>query len=149
MNKIFSPTTGKAISIKDVHDPVFSNEILGKGLAIEPEIGEIVAPAEGKISMVADTKHCVGMVLNDGVELLIHVGLDTTKLNGKYFKPLVKSGQHVKKGDPLLKFNLKKLSLKGYDTVIPVIINNPDKAGNLKMSYGNVSTNDTIIETER
>lgn len=135
---------GRAISLAQVNDPVFSKEILGKGIAIEPDIGEIYAPADGIITLIADAKHCIGMK-TEGLELLIHVGMDTVSLRGKFFNPLVSTGQKVQKGETLLKFNIRKLKSQGFDTIIPLVITNHNQYADLTFSYGSVTKQDTII----
>lgn len=101
-----APAAGKAVSIKEVNDPTFSEEILGKGVAVIPSEGKIYAPADGEIGMVFDTLHAVSMTTDYGAEVLIHVGLDTVKMNGEGFEGHVKAGDKVKKGDLLLTVDL-------------------------------------------
>lgn len=124
-----SPAKGKAVPLSEVNDPTFAEEMLGKGVAVIPAEGRICAPADGKIDMVFDTLHAVSMVTDYGAEVLIHVGLDTVKMNGEGFKGHVKSGDHVKKGDLLLELDLEKVKAAGYDTITPMIVcNTPDYA---------------------
>ena len=122
-----SPAKGKTVPLSEVNDPTFAEEMLGKGVAVIPAEGRICAPADGKIDMVFDTLHAVSMVTDYGAEVLIHVGLDTVKMNGEGFKGHVKSGDHVKKGDLLLELDLEKVKAAGYDTITPMIVcNTPD-----------------------
>lgn len=121
---IYAPAAGKVCSLSKIEDPVFSSEALGLGCAIEPEKGEVSAPFDGVITQIAQTKHAVSLRSDSGVELLIHVGMDTVELNGKCFTPLVHTGEPVKKGQLLLKFDKKAISEEGYDVTIPVVITN-------------------------
>ena len=137
MTSIVAPVSGVCIPVQQVKDPAFAGEMLGKGVAIEP--------ADCEVSAVADTKHALGLTLLNGAELLIHVGIDTMRLSGKYFKPQVKKGQKIKKGDLMLKFDLEKIKKQGYDTVVPIVITNYDEFGTLQCSTGKVATGDMII----
>lgn len=123
---IFAPMTGKIINLSEVDDGVFSEGMLGDGVAIEPNDGKVFAPFDGEVQMVYDTKHALGLISNDGIELLIHVGIDTVQLNGKYYDVKVQSGQKIKKGDLLVNVDLTGISEAGYRTVTPVIVTNSD-----------------------
>lgn len=124
---IGSPVKGKAISLGQVKDPTFSEGMLGKGVAVIPTEGKIYAPADGEISLVFDTLHAVSMVTTGGVEILIHVGLDTVMLKGKGYTAHVATGDSVKKGDLLLTVDLEVLKEAGYDTVTPMVVCNTDE----------------------
>ena len=145
MTTILAPVSGICIPVQQVNDPAFAGEMLGKGVAIEPTEGRLYAPADCEVSAVADTKHALGLTLPNGAELLIHVGIDTMRLNGKYFKPQVQKGQKVKQGDLLLKFDLKKIEKQGYDTIVPIVVTNHDEFGTLRCGTGEVATGDVII----
>lgn len=123
-NEILSPLSGKVVALKDVPDPTFAEGILGLGAAVEPTIGKVVAPDDGEISMIFDTKHAIGITLKNGVELLIHVGINTVKLNGEGFTVHVKNGDAIKRGDTLITFDKNFIEEKGYKTITPVIIAN-------------------------
>lgn len=123
---ISSPMKGKCVGIKEVSDPTFGEEILGKGVAIIPADGKVYAPADGVITTIFPTGHAVGMTTDDGVELLIHVGLDTVALKGEGFQIIGKDDQKVKKGDLLIEADLEKLKAAGYDVITPVIVCNTD-----------------------
>ncbi|MBN3345503.1 PTS beta-glucoside transporter subunit EIIBCA [Clostridium botulinum] len=125
--EIASPLSGELIPLSQVNDDVFSGELLGKGMAILPNNGNVVSPIEGIVSTVLESKHAVALQGDNGVEILIHIGLDTVNLEGKYFKSFVKSGDRVKIGDKLIEFNINEIKKLGYDTVTPVIICNSDK----------------------
>lgn len=121
---IDSPLKGRIIPLSEVKDEVFSEEIVGKGAAVIPEKGEIHAPSEGEILSVFDTGHALGMRTKDGVELLIHIGLNTVELKGKHFQTHVKQGDHVKKGDLLISFDMEAIQKAGYDITTPVLVSN-------------------------
>jgi len=123
---LVSPVKGKAIALSQVADEVFSTGVLGQGFAVIPAEGRIVAPADCKIELIHDTNHAIGLLTDDGVELLIHVGINTVELNGKYFERIAKDGAHVSKGTPLLKFDLDKIKAAGYDTTVTIIVTNTD-----------------------
>ncbi len=146
--KLLSPVTGTAVPMKEVNDPTFSQEILGKGVAIIPEEGKITAPVDGEISMVFDTKHAISMTTeHEKAEIIIHVGLDTVKLGGKYYTAYVKAGDHVKAGDLLLEFDLEKIKEEGYDVITPVLVCNTPEFPDMKCNSGmHVTNQDTIIE---
>ena len=119
-----APVDGELIPLSEVNDPTFSNEILGKGAAIIPNNGKYVSPIKGTVKIIFDTKHAIGLESEDGAEVLIHVGLETVNLNGKYFETLVKEGDKVEIGTPILNVDLDRVKKAGYDTVTPVIITN-------------------------
>lgn len=121
---IASPLKGKVISVKDIPDTTFSEEKMGKGIAILPEEGYVFAPFDGKVAALVDSKHAIGLVSKEGVELLIHVGMDTVSLNGKYFETFVNVGQEVSKGDVLIKFDKKTIEEEKYSLLTPVIVTN-------------------------
>lgn len=132
--KIGAPISGKLVSIKEVSDPTFGEEILGKGAAVIPDDGKVYAPADGTVSTVFPTGHAVAMATDDGVEILIHVGLDTVKLDGKHFTIHAQEDQKVKKGDLLLEVDLGQVKAEGYDTITPVVICNSDDFAEITMA---------------
>ena len=123
---LVSPIKGKCVALSQVNDPTFSECMLGKGAAVIPEEGNVYAPADGEISLVFDTKHAVSMVTPEGVEVLIHVGLDTVALKGEGFEAHVNAGDKVKQGDLLLSVDLEKIKAAGYDTITPMVVCNTD-----------------------
>ena len=144
-----APAAGKAVSIKEVSDPTFSEEILGKGVAVIPSEGKIYAPADGEIGMVFDTLHAVSMTTDYGAEVLIHVGLDTVKMNGEGFEGYVKAGDKVKKGDLLLTVDLEKVKAAGYDIITPMLIcNTADYAAVEAMAGKDVQAGDDVLSVE-
>ncbi len=122
---VYSPLKGKIKSLKEVNDSTFSEEILGKGLAILPEEGKLYAPFDGEVTSLFDTKHAIGLSCAGGVELLIHTGLETVGLGGRYFEAKAAVGDKVKKGDLLIEFDLEEIR-KEYDTITPVVITNAE-----------------------
>ncbi|MGL4372679.1 MAG: glucose PTS transporter subunit IIA, partial [Turicibacter sp.] len=124
---ISSPMEGVIIPLTDVSDNTFSSEALGKGIAIVPTKGQVVAPFDGTIEAFFNTHHAIGLKSNSGIEVLIHVGLETVNLKGKYFTPKAKMGDRVKKGDLLLEFDFDKLIEEGYETVTPIVITNTNQ----------------------
>ena len=125
--EIASPVEGKAVSLKETADEVFASEALGKGIAIVPAKGEIVAPADGTLSVLYPTLHALGFVLDNGVELLVHIGINTVELNGACFEKHVEQGVRVKKGDRLVSFDIDKIREKGYDPTVMVLVSNTDQ----------------------
>ena len=123
---VLSPIEGKAVSLKQVNDITFSEEIMGKGAAIIPTVGRAVAPVDGIVSALFETKHAIGLTADNGAEILIHIGLDTVKLGGKHFKAHVKSGDKVKAGDLLVEFDIKAIQEEGYEIITPVLVTNVD-----------------------
>lgn len=123
---IDSPLTGQAISLSDVKDEVFSGGLMGSGCAVIPSEGKVTAPFDGTVTGLFDTHHAVGIESTDGIELLVHVGMDTVKLKGRHFKCHVQNGQQIKKGDLLLEFDIQQIAADGYDVTTPVIITNSD-----------------------
>ena len=124
--KICAPLDGKAIALEDVPDETFAAGILGQGAAIEPSGGKVVAPCDAVVSSIFDTHHAIGLTLDNGVELLIHIGINTVELNGDGYKAYVAEGDRVKKGQKLITFDKEFIESKGYNTVTPVIVTNSD-----------------------
>ncbi|MGN0484128.1 MAG: PTS glucose transporter subunit IIA [Lachnospiraceae bacterium] len=145
-----SPVRGKAVSLSQVNDPTFSEGMLGKGMAVMPEEGNIYAPADGEISLVFDTLHAVNMVTSEGIEVLIHIGLDTVTRKGAGFQAHVATGDHVKKGDLLLTVDLDALRADGFDTIIPVVVcNTDDYAEVLEAASGEVAAGEDLIRVKK
>lgn len=144
---LYAPVKGKCIPIDQVTDKVFSSKMMGDGIAFEPESNQIFAPCDATISMIASTKHAIGLVNAEGVEILIHVGLDTVNYMGKGFKLNVKKQQKVKKGDLLLTFDKEFFEHENVCLTTPLIITN-HKDYNLEFSHINqqVQVNDSVIK---
>ena len=121
---IMSPLEGQFIELSEVNDATFSSGVMGSGIAVIPTKGQVVAPFDGQIDVFFNTHHAIGLRSVDGVELLIHVGLDTVNLEGKYFTPLKKQGDSVKAGDILLEFDIEGIQQAGYEVVTPIIVTN-------------------------
>ncbi len=117
-----APFTGQAIALEDVPDPVFSQKIIGDGLAIIPEDGNLVSPVDGEVVSVAETLYAYGLRTDEGVELMIHVGLETVALKGECFQCCVKAGDRVKQGQTLAKVDLAGLKEREVNTVTPVLV---------------------------
>lgn len=126
-NVIYSPLAGEAIPMSEVPDDTFAAEVLGKGMAVIPSEGKVVAPCAGEVTTLFDTKHAVGLTTVDGVELLIHVGVNTVELEGKYYEAHVAQGDKVKPGQLLLTFDISKIQAAGYNVTTPVIVANTDE----------------------
>lgn len=123
---IHAPLSGKALPIKDVPDESFAEEMLGKGAAILPDEGEVYAPFDGVVDTLFRTKHAIGLRSSEGVELLIHIGIDTVNLQGKYYEAHVKEGDKVKTGEKLISFDMDKIRAKGYELITPIVVTNYD-----------------------
>lgn len=133
--KAFVP--GKVIPITEVKDQVFASKALGDGVAIQPSAQIVTAPCNGIISMVAeDSNHAVGMTLNNGAEILLHIGLDTVSLNGEGFRVFVKVGDKVKQGDRLIEFDKKGIEVKGFETTCILVVTNSDDCPDAKYLSG-------------
>lgn len=124
--EIPAPLSGQVRPLSAVNDPTFAQEILGKGCAIEPTEGKIVSPVDATVAMMFETGHAVSLETSDGIELLIHVGLDTVMLKGKHYTPHCATGDKVKAGDTLLTFDIEAIRAAGYDVITPVLICNAD-----------------------
>ena len=139
--------TGTVVPLADVKDEAFASGALGDGIAIEPIDGELVAPADGEISSTFETHHAVGMTTADGAELLMHIGIDTVKLGGKHFTYLVNEGDKVKKGQPLIRFELEAIKAEGYPVTTPLIVcNTDDYAAVAAKASGTVKQGDALLE---
>lgn len=125
--KIYAPLTGEYVKIEDIPDPVFAQKMMGEGFGINPTEGEVVSPIEGKVDNVFPTKHAVGLKAENGLELLVHIGLDTVQLDGKGFEVLVESGDDIKIGDPLIRFDLEYINNIAKSIISPIIITNSDQ----------------------
>ena len=123
---IVSPLKGNAMALADVPDPTFAEGVLGQGAAVEPSEGKVVAPADAEVTTLFDTKHAIGLQLDNGAELLIHIGINTVEMEGDGFEAHVKEGDKVKKGDTLVTFDIDKIKAAGHPTVTPVIVTNTD-----------------------
>ena len=141
---------GTVVPLAEVKDEAFASGALGDGIAIEPTDGELVAPADGEISSTFETHHAVGMTTADGAELLMHIGIDTVKLGGKHFTYLVNEGDKVKKGQPLIRFELEAIKAEGYPVTTPLIVcNTDDYSAVAAKASGTVKQGDALLELKR
>ncbi|NLJ32099.1 MAG: PTS glucose transporter subunit IIA [Clostridiales bacterium] len=147
--KILAPQSGKAVSITEVPDPVFSGKVIGDGVGIQPNSGEVFAPVSGTVVQVAHTLHAIGLESDDGVEVLVHLGIDTVKLKGEGFTCHVKEGQHVNAGDKLMDMDLDLIADRGFSTVSPCIITNLDSVKDLQIFPGDAVAGETAVITYR
>ncbi|NRT35393.1 PTS system beta-glucosides-specific IIC component [Clostridium beijerinckii] len=144
---ILAPIEGKSVSLSQVNDITFSEEIMGKGAAIIPSKGIAVSPVNGVISALFETKHAIGITSEDGTEILIHIGLDTVKLGGKHFTAHVKSGDKVKIGDLLVEFDIEAIKREGYEVITPVLVtNSSDYKDVLSLIDKDVKEKDELIK---
>jgi len=142
---LLAPLDGTIVPLEAVEDPVFSSGMLGKGVGIEPDHGELFAPADGTISLVARTKHAVGLTTADGAELLLHIGIDTVEMNGEGFQSFVKQGQAVKAGQRLMRFDLDKIRVAGHGTTVLVLLTNSSDFATVEFTaQGTVRRHETI-----
>lgn len=130
--KLVAPVKGKTLSLLEVPDKVFAQKMVGDGLAIMPEDDVIAAPVDGELALVFETKHAFAMKLDNGIEILVHIGLDTVSLNGDGFEQLVEAGNKVKAGTPIIKVNREFIKSKGLSLITPVLITNPDILKSIK-----------------
>ncbi|MGN0632635.1 MAG: glucose PTS transporter subunit IIA [Oscillospiraceae bacterium] len=144
---LYAHLNGKFVALEDVNDEAFSSKILGEGVAIEPQEGKLYAPCDGKVEMVFDTKHAVNLISDGGCEILLHIGIDTVKLGGKFFEAHVSGGQEIHKGDLLISFDIEEIHKAGYQTTTPMIVCNTDDYETVEViSAEQVSAGDRIIE---
>lgn len=146
-NHVYAPMAGEAVAISEVPDPTFSSGAMGNGIAIKPTDGKVCAPVNGTVDMMFDTGHAVSLVSDNGIEILIHVGLETVGLEGKPFQIKVQNGQKVKKGDILMIADLAAIEAAGLPTITPVLICNTDDYTTFNTTIGKAVTNaDVVIE---
>ena len=145
--EIKSPMNGTVIPLSEVPDAVFSSEMLGKGFGVEPSEGKAYAPVDGEVTTVFDTKHAIGLMSKHGVELLIHIGMDTVKLNGKGFDVKVKTGDQVKAGDLLAEFDMDLIKGEGYPVTTAVVVTNTDDCEEISEVRTGAATKDTEVLT--
>ncbi|TDM13259.1 PTS sugar transporter subunit IIA [Macrococcus lamae] len=144
--EIKAPISGRYIELSDIPDPVFAQEMMGKGFGIEPTEGTVVAPIDGEIVNVFPTKHAIGLKAANGLELLLHIGLETVAMNGEGFTTHVKAGDRVTTGDKLLEFDIELIKQKAASTISPVIITNSDVIDNFEViQNGNLQKGATTV----
>lgn len=144
---ISAPLSGRAILLKQVEDEGFSSGVLGDGMAIEPTEGKLYAPADAVVDNIFDTNHAIGLITDSGAEILLHIGIDTVNLKGKYFQLFVQKNQHVKKGDLLISFDLESIKREGYKATTPIVVCNSGEYKLIKpLSVGEVSAGEQLFE---
>ena len=147
MDELSAPVAGNAVPVSQVPDPTFAEELLGKGIAIEPTEGKGYAPCNATVDMMFETGHAVSLVADFGAEVLIHVGLETVSLKGKHFTVHAANGDKVKKGDLLIEFDLEAIKAEGFNTITPMLVCNSADYGTFNTSVGKAVTNaDVVIE---
>ncbi|MEG0093861.1 beta-glucoside-specific PTS transporter subunit IIABC [Anaerorhabdus sp.] len=134
---LIQPIKGEIQDLCEVKDETFSKELMGKGAAIIPTEGKVYSPVDGEVFNIFRTKHAISLKSNKGADIIIHVGLDTVKLDGKYFNAIVKNGDHIKKGDLLLEFDIEKIKEEGYDLTTPVVVVNANDFKSIKHTNKN------------
>jgi PTS system glucose-specific IIA component len=143
--EIIAPLSGEIVNIEDVPDVVFAEKIVGDGIAIKPTGNTIVAPVDGTIGKIFETNHAFSIESDDGIELFVHFGIDTVELKGEGFKRIAEEGQHVKKGDLIIEFDLPLLEEKAKSTLTPVVISNMDEIKELTKLSGTVVVGETPV----
>lgn len=144
--RVCAPTGGRLVPLSEVSDPTFAEGILGKGAAVVPGGNRFFSPADGTVTTVFPTGHAAAITTDDGAEVLIHIGVDTVKLDGKYFTSHVKDGQKVSRGELLLEADLEQIKAAGYDTVTSIVICNTDDFAEVEMAEaGDVAAGDTVL----
>ena len=146
---LYSPLEGTAIPLSEVKDATFASEVLGRGMAVIPSKGEVKAPCDATVSTIFDTKHAIGLATESGLELLIHIGVDTVELGGKFYTAHVKDGDVVKKGQTLITFDMDAIKAAGYDVTTPLIVTNTDDYEEVKMlAEGTVNNGSEVLEVK-
>ena len=148
---IYSPIKGKIVKLENVLDEAFSSGAVGKGIAIEPsEDGKVFAPFDGVIETAFPTKHAIGLTSDKGAEILIHIGMDTVKLDGKYFTSHIEEGQKIKKGDLLMEFETEKIREAGYSAITPIVITNFENYGNIEETSADyINVGDILLNIKK
>ena len=144
-SSLISPVTGKVIPLENSEDRAFAEKLVGDGVALMPTDGNFVCPANGRIAGVAEALHAYSLETDEGIDLLIHIGIDTVELMGEGYTPHVKSGDIVKAGDPLCRVDLELLKSKGYSVCTPVVICDMEKVSDFSPVYGEVTGGKDII----
>ena len=147
LDEIGAPVAGEAVPSGQVNDPTFGEEMLGRGMAIKPTVGRVVAPCDATVDMMFETGHAVSLTTDFGAELLIHVGIDTVNLQGKHYTVHCKGGDKVKKGQLLIEFDKDAIAEEGYDTITPVVVCNSDDFKTFETETGKVvAEGDAVIK---
>ena len=143
--EIYAPLSGEIVNIEDVPDVVFSEKIVGDGIAIRPTGNKIVAPDDGVIGKIFETNHAFSMESKEGVELFVHFGIDTVELKGEGFTRIAQEGQSVKRGDTVIEFDLATLESKAKSVLTPVVISNMDEISSIEKKSGEVIAGESVV----
>lgn len=143
--EIFAPISGEIVNIEDVPDVVFSEKIVGDGIAIRPTGDKIVAPVDGVVGKIFETNHAFSMESKEGVELFVHFGIDTVELKGEGFTRVAQEGQNVKRGETIIEFNLPLLESKAKSILTPIVISNMDEISSIEKKSGEVVAGDSVV----
>lgn len=143
--EIYAPLSGEIVNIEDVPDVVFSEKIVGDGIAIRPNGNKIVAPVDGVVGKIFETNHAFSMESKEGVELFVHFGIDTVELKGEGFTRIAQEGQSVKRGDVIIEFDLALLEQKAKSVLTPVVISNMDEISNIEKKSGEVLAGESLV----
>ncbi len=143
--EIFAPISGEIVNIEDVPDVVFSEKIVGDGIAIRPTSDKIVAPVDGVVGKIFETNHAFSMESKEGVELFVHFGIDTVELKGEGFTRVAQEGQNVKRGETIIEFNLPLLESKAKSILTPIVISNMDEISSIEKKSGEVVAGDSVV----
>lgn len=138
--------SGEVVKLSEVNDPTFAEEMLGTGVAMLPSSGTLYSPIDAEVTLVFDTMHAVTLETENHVEILLHIGLDTVQLSGEGYQAFVKAGDKVKKGDPLLGFDMELIKRKGYDLITPMIICNTEEFKSITPVEGAHEVGDTVLK---
>ena len=140
---------GTVLPLEKVNDPMFSDKLMGDGVAIEPDAGNLYAPVDGKVASIFDTKHAIGFQTDSGIPMLLHMGIDTVKLEGKGFEILVTEGQKVKKGDPMMKLDLEFLTANAPSITSPILDTEPEDNQRIRLlANGEIKAGEPLFAVE-
>lgn len=143
--EVYAPLSGEIVNIEDVPDVVFSEKIVGDGIAIRPTGNKLVAPVDGVIGKIFETNHAFSMESTDGVELFVHFGIDTVELKGEGFNRIAHEGQTVKRGDTIIELDLELLESKAKSVLTPVVISNMDEVNHVDKKIGGVVAGESVV----
>jgi len=147
MDELCAPVAGNAVPVSQVPDPTFAEELLGKGIAVEPTEGKVYAPCDATVDMMFETGHAVSLIADFGAEVLIHIGLETVSLKGQHFTVHAANGDKVKKGDLLIEFDLEAIREAGFNTITPMLVCNSGDYATFKTHVNKaVTAADVVIE---
>ncbi|MFC0322275.1 PTS glucose transporter subunit IIA [Gallibacterium melopsittaci] len=143
--EIYAPLTGEIVNIEDVPDVVFSEKIVGDGVAIRPKGNKIVAPVDGVIGKIFETNHAFSMESKEGIELFVHFGIDTVELKGEGFTRIAQEGQTVKRGDTVIEIDLELLEAKAKSVLTPIVISNMDEVSHMEKKVGDTVAGESVV----